>query len=83
MQEKKKSTQTFYKKGLTANFFKKSLIKNASIFKKGLIANLFKKGLIENPDKRRDKPAQRKPFQKRLDRKTPGSGVINRRNGCG
>ncbi|MGI5991699.1 MAG: hypothetical protein ACOX7Y_05400 [Methanosarcina sp.] len=37
---------------MTANFFKKSLIKNANLLGKGLIENL-------------------------------GSGVINRRNGCG
>jgi hypothetical protein len=46
-------------------------------------ANLFKKGLIENPKKRRDQTAQRKPFQKRLERKTPRNGVIKRRNVCG
>ncbi|MDD2340933.1 MAG: hypothetical protein PHH67_05335 [Methanosarcina sp.] len=23
------------------------------------------------------------PFEKRLDRKPPGDGVVNRRNGCG
>jgi hypothetical protein len=55
---------------------------NASLFKKGLSENdllrhcrlgqaqaFFEKGLIENPWKRRDKPAQRKPFQKRFERK--------------
>jgi hypothetical protein len=26
---------------------------------------------------------KRKPFPKRFDRKIPGDGVINRRNGCG
>jgi hypothetical protein len=31
-----------------ANFFKKSLIKNANLLRKGLTANFFKKSLIKN-----------------------------------
>jgi hypothetical protein len=30
--------------------------------------------------KRRGQAAQRKPFEKRFDRKTPGNGVLKRRN---
>jgi hypothetical protein len=57
---------------------------------KSLPTTLLRKGLIENPENawifenfvprpyRRD----HKPFQKRLERKPPNSGVINWRNGC-
>jgi hypothetical protein len=54
--QKNACSQTFSKKCLLTNFFKKSLIKNANLLGKGLIENpgsdvittLLKKGLIEN-----------------------------------
>jgi hypothetical protein len=42
----------------SANFFKKSFIKNTSLFKKGLIATFPAESLTKGPI-RRDKPAQR------------------------
>jgi hypothetical protein len=70
-ESRKPFQQAFSKNCLPASLFKKGLSENDLLrhCRLGQAQAFFEKGLIENPWKRRDKPAQRKPFQKRFERK--------------